>query len=167
MSAVSSMGTLVLTQGYCPNAGENREENVLEVSPDDEEVMCDTEHTGADGPCAHSLNTGQVGVSQELCFSQVVSSGDAGDMAGDAAAAMIYSEMPGGHLLPPDFVQRMGRGQALAARGPAWAQAMALSPALHSGTGCGTVPCLPGHPPAQAEHTGQPQLPSKCSLSTK
>lgn len=45
----------------------------------------------------------------------MVSFGDAGDKAGDAAAAMIYSEMPGGHLLSPDFAQRMGRGQALAA----------------------------------------------------
>lgn len=71
----------------------------------------------------------------------MVSFGDAGDKAGDAATAMIYSEVPGGHLLPLNFVQRMGRGQALAARGPAraqaWhcplpstqAQAVALSPA--------------------------------------
>lgn len=57
MSAVFSMGTLILTQGCCPNAGENREENVLEVSPDYEEVMCDTEQIDADGPCARSLHT--------------------------------------------------------------------------------------------------------------
>lgn len=45
LSAVSNMGTLIPARGYCPNTGENREENVLEASPDFEEVTCDTEHT--------------------------------------------------------------------------------------------------------------------------
>lgn len=47
-------------------------------------------------------------------FSLVVFFGDAGDRAGGAAAAMVCSEVPGGHLLSP-VAQRMGRGHALAA----------------------------------------------------
>lgn len=38
------MGTLILTEEYCPNGDENREKNTVGVFPNSEEVMCDTEH---------------------------------------------------------------------------------------------------------------------------
>lgn len=58
-------------------------------------------------------------VSQELCFSQVVSFGDAGLFRG----ARKSPSVPCG--------QRMGRGQALATRDPARTQVCCALPAWH------------------------------------
>lgn len=84
---VFNVGTLVLTWGCCPNTGENREENVMEVFRGFQAVIYDTEYIGADGSYAQPIYTGYVGVSWELCKRCIVGSfGDAGGNAGDAAA---------------------------------------------------------------------------------